>query len=327
MPPSDRDSFGIEEKDTVIRMNELEKRLNIPYIKLKFCLVVTEDAVLPRDKVSALRGGMGEMLLRQNCINNRECQTCRYKSPCIVHKTLYTQMKKKPAFMQGDDSIGYLIECENYQERFKEGDGFFFYLVLFGDNIVYFGQYLQVFHQLGMEGIGKDAVRYVIHDIKNISGESLLREDQLIMSAYRPETVYDHVMRRMKEIEKRGCKKELVFHTPTCLKYQGKYISEFQTEAVFRSLFRRIMMLDYFVEIYMDQVVMEEYPAIVSQKSNMRVVKRYSSTQDSKVSLRGMVGEVRFEDISEEYLPYVLAGELLHIGKNTSFGFGRYSLN
>ena len=67
-------------------MNELEKRLNIPYIKLKFCLVVTEDAVLPRDKVSALRGGMGEMLLRQNCINNRECQTCRYKSPCIVHR-------------------------------------------------------------------------------------------------------------------------------------------------------------------------------------------------------------------------------------------------
>ena len=55
-------------------------------------------------------------------------------------------------------------------------------------------------------------------------------------------------------------------------------------------------------------------------------MKRYSSTQDSKVKLRGMVGEVRFEDISGEYLPYVLAGELLHIGKNTSFGFGRYTV-
>ena len=76
----------------------------------------------------------------------------------------------------------------------------------------------------------------------------------------------------------------------------------------------------------MDQVVMKDYPAIVSQQSEKRVVKRYSSTQDSKVKLRGMVGEVRFEDISGEYLPYVLAGELLHIGKNTSFGFGRYTV-
>ena len=111
-------------------MNDLEKRLDIPYIKLKFSLIVTEDSILPRDKVSALRGGMGEMLLRQNCINNRKCETCGYKNPCIVYKILYTQMKKKPAFMQGDDSIGYLIECENYQERFREGEGFFFYLVL-----------------------------------------------------------------------------------------------------------------------------------------------------------------------------------------------------
>lgn len=326
MPPSDRDSFGIEEKDTVIRMNELEKRLNIPYSKLKFCLVVTEDAVLPRDKVSALRGGMGEMLLRQNCINNRKCETCGYKNPCIVYKILYTQMKKKPAFMQGDDSIGYLIECENYQERFREGEGFFFYLVLFGDNIVYFGQYLQMFYQLGVEGIGKDAVRYVIHDISNISGESLLRGNRLAMSAYRPETVYDHVMRRMKEIEKKGYKKKLVFHAPTCLKYQGRYLSEFQTEAVFQSLFRRIMMMDYFVEIYMDQVVMEDYPAIVSQQSEMRVVKRYSSTQDSKVKLRGMVGEVRFEDISGEYLPYVLAGELVTYREEYQLWFGRYTV-
>lgn len=307
-------------------MDDLQRRLSIPYIKLKFCLVVTEDCVLPRDKVSALRGGMGEMLLRQNCINSRDCKTCRYKDPCIVYKILYTQMKRKPAFMQGDDSIGYLIECENYQERFEEGDGFFFYLVLFGDNIVYFGQYLQMFYQLGVEGIGKDAAKYVISDIRNISGESLMRGNQIVMEDYRPETVFDYVTRRMKETDRAGRKNEIVFHTPTCLKYQGRFIQEFQPEAVFRALFRRIMMLDYFVEIYIEQAVMEEYPLILSQEARMRVVRRYSSTQDSKVNLRGMTGRVRFDDISREYLPYVLAGELLHIGKNTSFGFGRYTL-
>ncbi len=308
-------------------MEGLKERLEIPYIKLKFQIILMENTILPKDKVSALRGGMGEMLLRQNCIRNRECKSCKYKRPCIVYKILYTQMKKKPAFMQGDDSIGYLIECENYQERFKVGDGFFFYLILFGDNIVYFGQYFQMFYQLGMEGIGKYAAKYMISSIKNMRGASIFEDNKIVMSNYCPETIYDYVLRRMKELEKRENKNELVFYTPVSLKYKGEYIQRLQTEAIFKALFRRVMMLDYFIEVYIEPVELESYPEIIEQNTYMRIVKRYSSTQDSRVYLRGMEGRVVFDAISEEYLPYVLAGELLHIGKNTSFGFGRYRLN
>ena len=42
--------------------------------------------------------------------------------------------------------------------------------------------------------------------------------------------------------------------------------------------------------------------------------------------LRGIQGSFRFEELPGEYLSYLLAGELLHIGKNTSFGFGRYTV-
>lgn len=64
---------------------------------------------------------------------------------------------------------------------------------------------------------------------KNTKMKHTIWGNRLTMAAYRPETVYDHVMRRMKEIEKKGYKKKLVFHAPTCLKYQGRYLSEFQT--------------------------------------------------------------------------------------------------
>lgn len=306
-------------------MNDFKQRLNIPYIKLKFYLTLTEDSILPKDKVSALRGGMGEMLLRQNCINDRNCSTCNYKKPCIVYKTLYTQMKKKPAFMHGDDSVGYLIECENYREYFKAGDHFFFYLVLFGDNIVYFGQYLHVFRQLGMSGIGKTGAKYIISDIKNIKGVSILKENQPIMSNYCPETVYDYVIRRENELNIKGRKNELVFHTPVSLKYCGEYIQEFQAEPVFLAIYRRIMMLDYFVEIYLDVFQMNEYPRIKRQTSILRTVQRFSTTQNRKIFLKGLVGSIVFDDISPEYLPYILAGELLHIGKSSSFGFGRFT--
>ena len=86
------------------------------------------------------------------------------------------------------------------------------------------------------------------------------------------------------------------------------------------------MMLEYFVDIYIKPYEIGIYPTIEKQNTFMRIVKRYSGTQKSKITMKGMIGRVIFDDIAEEYIPYVLAGELLHIGKNTSFGFGRYTL-
>lgn len=307
-------------------MNDYESRLNIPYIKLKINIVFQEDTVFVRDKVSALRGGMGEMLLRQNCIRDRDCRNCYFEEACIVRKTVYTQMKRKPPFMQGDDSIGYLIECENYQTEFCEGEGFFFYLVLFGNNLVYFGQYLQAFYQLGNMGIGKYHSRYCISTITNEAGHLLLQGNTVNMENYQIKTVYEYVLKRINDLKKRGCQNKIFFITPICLKYQGQYIDEFYTEAIFQALFRRIMMLDYFVERYIEIPEVSSYPVIKEQEAKAYTVKRYSSTQNSKIALRGIKGYIQFEEIPEKYLPYILAGELLHIGKNTSFGFGRYIL-
>lgn len=41
---------------------QLEEALRIRYLKLYFTIALFEDTELPGDKVSALRGGMGEML-------------------------------------------------------------------------------------------------------------------------------------------------------------------------------------------------------------------------------------------------------------------------
>lgn len=289
-------------------------------------LVFEEDTILPQNKVSALRGGMGEMLLQQNCIRDRNCKSCRFEEACIVHRTLYTKMKRKPAFMQGEDSIGYLIECENNQIKWRAGEKLSFFFTLFGDSIVYFFQYLQAFYQLGIQGIGKYAAKYSISSIMNEKKEKILDGNTVDLAKYQPESVYFYVVRRREELKKYGCQKKIVFHTPLTLKYQGEYIQKFYTEAFFQALFRRIMMLDYFVEEYIDSPKLDWYPEIVEQSVQKCMVKRYSSTQNTKINLRGIKGYFCLDDIPEEYLDYILAGELLHIGKNSSFGFGRYRI-
>ncbi len=309
-------------------MDEIKERLNILYIKLKFCLVFPEDAVLPRQKVSALRGGMGEMLLRQNCVSDRNCGACRFEKACIVRSTMYTRMKRKPPFVTGDDSIGYLLECEDHRTEFQAGDQMYFFLTLFGNNLVYFSQYLQAFYQLGNAGVGKYNAKYQIYAVTAGSGKEVVNGSTVYMNNYQPETVYDYVQRRLMDQDS-GWEKfrgEMIFLTPLCVKYQGEYLNHFCSEAVFRSLFRRIMMLDYFENLYLEQPNPTWYPRILEQRCEMKAVDRYSSTQNTKVTLRGITGTLRFEEMPMEYREYLLAGELLHIGKNSSFGFGKYRI-
>ena len=100
----------------------MEKKFSIRYVKLHFTLRMLEDTELPLNKPSALRGGMGEMLLRANCIRDRDCENCDFESECIVRRTMYSKMEIEPKFMSAGDSVGYVIECEDYRTDFNEGD-------------------------------------------------------------------------------------------------------------------------------------------------------------------------------------------------------------
>ena len=87
--------------------------MDIPYITLTFCLRFYQRVAVPENKVSALRGGLGEMLLRKNCIADRDCEACRFQDNCMVWNAFYTPMRLKPGYVTGKESLGYLIECDN----------------------------------------------------------------------------------------------------------------------------------------------------------------------------------------------------------------------
>ena len=95
-----------------LNVQQLEKALQVRYVKLHFGLRITEDTRLPMNKVSAIRGGIGEMLLRANCIRDRQCGSCDFESECIVRRTLYSRFDEKPDFVTSGDSVGYVLECE-----------------------------------------------------------------------------------------------------------------------------------------------------------------------------------------------------------------------
>lgn len=85
-------------------------------------------------------------------------------------------------------------------------------------------------------------------------------------------------------------------------------------------------MLDCFEEIQNELWAKCELPhvEIVKQKAFLMHVDRYSIRRNSKMTLRGITGTIELEEVPEEAKSLLLAGELIHVGKNTSLGFGRY---
>lgn len=304
----------------------LEKALQVRYVKLHFKIRFWEDTRLPKNKVSAIRGGIGEMLLRANCIRDRNCGACDFESECIVRRTMYSKFERKPSFITSGDSVGYVLECENYEEDFRAGDTLGFQLILFGKTIVYFSQFLQAVCQLGAAGLGKEHSRYDIISITNTKGRELLEGQNVLMERYEIQTIGDYVRYRLDSTS--VWEYRIRFKTPASLKYQGEFQERLSVEAIIPAACRRLYILDCFEGLDCQETRWQgDLPGEEEVSSQVITVYRYSGTQDRKVALRGVKGDMKLSGLPEELLRILLAGEIMHIGKNTSFGFGRYRVS
>ncbi len=265
------------------------------------------------------------MMLRSHCIRDRQCDDCDFRSECIVQRVMYSQMEIQPAFMTSGDSVGYVLECEDYREHFKEGDDLSFNLILFGKTIVYFSQFIDAFYRLGMSGIGKNRSRFTIKSITNTKKKPILSGNDVLMNAYTVGRLEEYIDWRVKKAD--ISKGHIIkFKTPLSLKCKGEKLYEFNAEAIIKAIARRVYMMDCFegIEASTGDIELDKEIQILSETHRNVGVPRYSSRQESKMTLWGIEGEISIDKVSEETLKLLYAGELLHIGKNTSFGFGRY---
>lgn len=312
-------------------MNEkLFNALQVHFIKLQFTISFLEDSKLPKNKISAIRGGMGEMLLRMNCIHDRQCEICDFKRECIVQKIIYSEFEKKPDFITTSGSVGYILECNNYQEIFKAREKLNFYLILFGKTITHFYQIFQAFTALGeQEGIGKYHAKFQIIAIKNMEKMSLLDNTAINMKKYVVHSLYDYVLFKKMFFDINKKEYMIIFDTPLALKYKNQILQEFQIEAILASIIRRIYMLNCFegngnkIPEYVENSLI---PKILTQEHHEVIVARYSTRKEQKMKLKGIKGHVLLSGLTPDIMILLIVGELIHIGKYTSFGFGKFHL-
>ncbi|MBC7084474.1 MAG: CRISPR system precrRNA processing endoribonuclease RAMP protein Cas6 [Firmicutes bacterium] len=128
----------------------------------------------------------------------------------------------------------------------------------------------------------------------------------------------------------------VAFRTMTRLKFQGGLEDRPEFHVLARSLLRRVSSLLYFhhgTRLDMD------FRGFISQAETVRLAvlntrwvdwERYSSRQDTRMKLGGLVGTATYEfndaRLAAFFLPWLVLGEYVHVGKGCTFGLGCFTV-
>ncbi|GER94302.1 CRISPR system precrRNA processing endoribonuclease RAMP protein Cas6 [hot springs metagenome] len=220
----------------------------------------------------------------------------------------------------------------------KPGKVLSFNLILIGRATEYLPYFIYTFDELGRFGIGRGRGRYRLIEVKKWKKgngrwsteerpvysalDKTIRQtnsDIIEFSEFRPSENLDSLTLR--------------FITPLRLKYNRDLVVKPEFHILVRALLRRLGLLYYFhcgnrKPEWDHRSIISHAERVEIQSSSLRWLdwERYSSRQDTRMKLGGLVGEIAYHGNIEPFLPVIEAGEVLHAGKGTSFGLGRYEI-
>ncbi len=318
----------------------MENSLNhFRFARFHFFLRALEHINLPAYKGSTLRGGFGHAFKKVVCVNReRLCETCLLKEKCVYSYVFETpppsdasKMRKYPYAPHPFVITPPLEEKRQY----RQGETLCFELTLIGKSIDFLPYFIYTFDELGQIGIGKGKGKYKLEELRTSinknDGETLYSSADKILRQNVQSMGLNEILSHFSRFSSSNVL-TLHFLTPTRLKFDGKLSETLEFHVLIRNMLRRLSLLSYFhcgEELDLDfKGLIEKSLGIRVKTSNLRWVdwERYSNRQETRMMMGGFTGAITFEGEIEPFLPYLLLGEYLHVGKGTSFGLGKYEI-
>ena len=299
----------------------------LPIARYQFSFTVTEPIQLPEYAGSTLRGAFGRSLRKIACMTKEaDCKGCPLYRTCP-----YTNIFETPApeahqiqkFSQVPN--GYIIEPPAWGEKtYFSGEKLQFSLVLFGKLIEQLPLIAFAFKRAFEYNVGKGKANLTDIAVFNESAvkfESVLKDGNIIAHN-----------KAVNILENFANNLEIEIHTPLRLQENGKPLreKEISAERFFISLAKRVSLLSEFhaSPLNLDFELLKNQAQQIQDKKYLkwRDWTRYSSRQDQKMKLGGVIGKWQFNELSPELSQLLYIGQWLHCGKNATFGLGKYKI-
>lgn len=297
--------------------------------------VLTDEALLPAYKGSTFRGAFGGALKSVVCaVKSKECGSCMLSSRCVYARVFEPgEWEKVPGRPIVSPHPYCIVPPLDTRSRYSAGEHFDFSLLLFGEANDFLPYFIYAFEQMGERGIGKSIegkrARFRLEGV---------RCDELDL--YDPDTRKlgkDWPLREARigdpPVGSGPGSLELRLETPLRLKLDNHFRSDLPFHLLVRAMLRRISSL--FACCGKGEPVLD-YKGLVHRANRVETVstevrwydwERYSGRQKEKMLFGGLLGRVTYQGEIGEYLPLLELCRELHIGKQTTFGLGKFDFD
>jgi CRISPR-associated endoribonuclease Cas6 len=226
----------------------------------------------------------------------------------------------------------FIIEPPIEKRRgYSTADEIIFDLILIGKAIDYLPYFIYAFDELGNIGIGKGKAKYKLKNVK-CGDDTVYDSGAKTIKAFSPD-ILSISLSKTDEQHSDIQALTLDFMTPVRMLFNNQLVVDMEFHILIRQLLRRLSLLYYFhcggdPSTWDFKGIIEASKEIKVKSSNLKWYdwERYSARQDTRMKMGGLVGDITFEGDIEPFMPLIKAGEVLHLGKGTSFGLGKYNI-
>jgi hypothetical protein len=318
----------------------------LPVVRLSFKLNFLGEAHLPWYKGSTFRGAFGNALKRVICANprlvrNDACQQCLLVSSCLYKKIFEPAPAILWGWQENEKAIPppppYIFEPPlTGQKDFSAGEQMEVGMTLIGEATRQLPYVIYAFVKMGEIGIGKHrwdnkgslTGKFAVKQVEN---GHLLYDGQ---SFFNTSCQKENFLARAKGSNPKTL--TINFLTPTRLSSYRQLLGprELQFFHLVEWLLRRLNIL---CRVYgagegVSREVWENLSELGKEVKRGESAlfwqdwERFSHRQNRRMFLGGIMGKVSFQGDLKPFLPLIAAGEVLHLGKQSSFGLGQYEI-
>lgn len=328
-------------------MKEFTEQLDsLKLARYEIRLKALDNAVLNALIGSALRGAFGHSLKKIACtMPHGECGRCVLQTACAyptIFEPTSEKLKNAPRPFIFEPPVPPLTNNLAEDEVMKLGvqrDGqISFGLTIIGEAVEKLPYFVYALELLARNGIGAERSPFALESIwaKDLEGN--------VFRVYQPGTNYiephqefqysskDFVENRSKSFNSKNKRLRLKFLTPLRIMRKGKLLTRLTFADIFKQASLRIKHL---TDIY-GKPLEYDYLKLMEKASGVEIsnqniwrydYQRWTNRQKKKLRLDGMLGEIEFENEDfEEFMPFLILGEFLHIGSSSSFGLGKFEM-
>jgi hypothetical protein len=281
-----------------------------------------------------LRGAFGAALRAVSCpAEDTRCDDCATREGCAYLYLFETPLPSNATQLRAADHVPHPFVLRPWSSDRKAvavGEDRELELVLVGRACDLFPHVLVAVGRMASGGLGSQRVPFRLVGIEQL--------DQHDDRARRP--IFDE-QRQIDEIVQETVRStavddtlELELLTPAQIVSDGQVLDHFELRPFVRALLRRMSSLSAF---HCGASLDVDYRGLIDRAGTVRVSKaelrsdsfdRYSARQKRRVPHRGLLGRVTLEGKHlDELAPLLALGEVLHVGKGTAMGMGRYRLD